>query len=141
MIIEIVAVIAFVVLLASAIYMLVSFYICDSHNCKAFNDAAKVGPPGSKEYVVAVLNGMFNDGIWPIPYIGASILTPLGLWFMNKKITIYDFAILFFVSFVVIYFMFSFFGHHYIKFITQYVIQYIEDDCPNVTGDAHNNMC
>jgi hypothetical protein len=129
--IEIIAIIAFVILLMSSIFMLTQFYICDHENCKAFNQAEKKAPKGTKEYVIVLLNELYNDGIWPIPYIGASILTPLSLWFIGVPINVRNFAILFFVSFVVIYFMFTFFGHHYIKFISAYTSDYIRESCPN----------
>lgn len=127
--VEALAIIAFIVLLLAAIFMLVNMYVCDSQNCKAFNVAASKAPKGSKEYVIDLMQELYNDGIWPFPYIGAAIGTPLALWFLGVPITIKNFAILFFVTFVVIYFMFSFFGHHYIRPITSYVIDYIEDDC------------
>ena len=133
------AVTAFFVLLVASIWMLVNFYICDSNNCKAFNDAGESAPVGSKEYVEELLYGEFNDGIWPIPYIGASILTPLSLWFIGTPITVRNFAILFFVSFVTIYFMFGFFGHHYIKPITKYVSDWIQDSCPNSSDNQDLN--
>lgn len=138
-VINVLAVICFFILLVASVWMLVSFYVCDSHNCKAFNDAGSQAEPGTKEYVQEVLYQEFNDGIWPIPYIGAAILTPLSLWFLQIPITILTFAILFFVSFVTIYFMLGFFGHHYINPITKYVSDWIEDSC-NVTSSV-NNVC
>jgi hypothetical protein len=127
--IDVVAIITFVILLICAIAMLINFYVCDSHKCKAFDQASKVGLPGTKEFTIALLEEMYNDGIWPIPYIGASILTPLSLWFLGVDITVRNFAIIFFVSFVVIYFMLAFFGHHYIRPITKTVTKYIENVC------------
>ena len=125
---EILTVIAFFVLLAASFYMLISFYICDSFNCKAFNTAKNKGQPGSKEYVVTLMNEMYNDGIWPVPYIGSAIATPLSLWFLGIPMTVRAFAVMFFVIFVVIYFMFVFFGHHYIRPISGYVSEYIRGD-------------
>jgi hypothetical protein len=127
----IVAIIAFFVLLAAAIFMIVNFYVCDNQNCKAFTQAATIAPKGSREYVLALLTELYNDGIWPLPYIGAGILTPLLLWLTGSCITIENFAIGFFVSFIVIYFLFAFLGHHYIKFIANYVASYIVTSCPS----------
>jgi len=67
----------------------------------------------------------FNDGMWPLPYIGAAILTPLSLWFIGSPITILNFAILFFVSFATFYFILAFFGHHYVNFVVDYTTDYI----------------
>jgi hypothetical protein len=131
LLIEIIAIIAFIVLLGAAIFMLVNFYVCDSHNCKAFNEAADKAPVDTKAYMIALMGELYNDGIWPIPYIGASILTPLSLWFIGIPITVRNFAIMFFVSFVTIYFMLTFFGHHYIRIISNYTIEYIRDSCPD----------
>ena len=128
--IESVAIFAFLVLLGAAIYMLVCFYICDSQSCKAFNEAEKKSEKGTKEYTLALLDELYNDGIWPIPYIGASILTPLCIWITRIPLTTVDFAIVFLISFMTIYLIFSFFGHHYIKFIASYVSEYIDSSCP-----------
>jgi hypothetical protein len=125
------AVIAFLILLAASIFMLINFYVCDSQNCKAFNEAAKVAPKGTKAYTIALLQEFFNDGIWPLPFIGGAIAAPLILWFVRIPITILNFITVFLVTFIVIYFMFAFFGHHYINFIAAYVISFIEANCPS----------
>ncbi len=114
------------------------FYVCDNNNCKAHYVASNSSSPDSKIYNLTILTELFNDGIWPIPYIGASILTPLALWFLGVEITVRSFAILFFVGFVVIYFMFSFFGHHYLRPLSGYVYSYIDTSCPNDTTLDYN---
>ena len=137
--IEFLAIITFIVLLGLCIYLLAMNYICDSNNCKAFKEADAVAEPGTAQYATTILQETFNDGIWPIPYIGAAILTPLSLWFMGVPITVLNFAILFFVSFVTIYFMFSFFGHHYLRPLTRYVSEYIDENCPAVDDAPVSN--
>ena len=137
--IAILAIITFIILLICALFMLNNFYICDSHSCKAFKQAGKVSSvKGTKEYVIALLGELCNDGIWPFPYIGASILTPLSLWFVGIPLTVKNFAIVFFVSFVVIYFMFTFFGHHYGKVIAKYTAEYIRSNCTNPSTDEYH---
>ncbi len=126
-IIEIGAVIAFFVLLISSCFMILNFYVCDYENCKAFVEADDVAPRGTKEYTVALLGELYNDGIWALPYVGAAILTPLVLWLINAPITIRMFAIVFLISFIVTYFLFAFLGHHYVKFISGYVSNYISN--------------
>lgn len=139
LLIEVVAIIAFFVLLIAAIYMVLNFYVCDKNSCKAFNQADEVAQRGTKNYAIALLGEFYNDGIWPLPYIGAAILTPLSLWFIGVHITVRDFAIVFLVSFLTIYFLFSFFGHHYVKFISSYTSNYIENNCPNdLSNDSLN---
>lgn len=138
--IEFLAIITFIVLLGLSIFLLAMNYLCDSFNCKAFKEADGVAEPGTAEYTTILLREMFNDGIWPIPYIGAAILTPLSLWFMGIPISVINFAILFFVSFVVIYFMLSFFGHHYLRPITTYISDYVDDHCPSDTIETANNI-
>jgi hypothetical protein len=142
---DVLAIIAFIILLAASIYMLVSFYVCDNQTCKAFKQAENIAPRDTKEYVLSLLNELYNDGIWPFPYIGAAILTPLSLWFIGVPITVKTFAIVFLVSFIVIYFLFSFFGHHYIKFVSSYVSNYIDNNCPttlinNRKGPIYNDV-
>lgn len=136
-VIRVVAILAFFVLLAAAIFMIISFYICDNQTCHAFIAAEDVGAKGSKEYTTALLGELYKDGIWPFPYIGAAILTGLCLWLIGVNITIRMFAVVFLVSFIVIYFLFAYVGHHYIKFITAYVADYIENNC-DVTAITNN---
>jgi len=133
-------IIAFLFLLAASVFILVQMYICDNLNCKAFNDAGEVAAPGTKEYTIAVLGGLYSDSIWPFPFIGAAILSPLSLWILGVPITVKNFAIVFLISFLVIYFLFAFFGHHYIKFIANYVSEYIESNCPTVTTVANAEL-
>ena len=126
---QVLAAIAFFILLGAAIFMVVSFYWCNNYTCKAFQLAGDKAEKGTKEYTIALLNELYNDGIWPLPYIGAAILTPLTLWLINADLTVRNFAIMFLISFLVIYFLFAFLGHHYIKFISQYTIGYIQANC------------
>lgn len=135
--IEVLAIVAFLILLFFSIYMIISFYVCDTHTCKAFKMAGEKGPKDSKPYVISLLNELFNDGIWPFPYVGAAIITPLSLWFIGAPLTVRTFAIMFLVSFIVIYFLFSFFGHHYLRFISSYTTDYINNSCNN--NDIDNN--
>ena len=139
LLVEFFAIIAFIILLGAACFMLVNFYICDSFSCKAFDEAGNKAEKGTKAYAIALLTELYNDGIWPIPYIGAAILTPISLWFIGIPITVRNFAIMFFVSFVTIYFMITFFGHHYIRIISNYSIEYIRQNCPNNTSPGINN--
>lgn len=126
---EVLAFITFWVLLAASLYMLINFYVCDGHNCKAFDDASTHGVTGGKDFHVALLHSLHNDGIWCLPYIGAAISTPLALWFANVKLTLLNFAIVFFITFAVMYFMFAFVGHHYVKVIAREGADYIENVC------------
>lgn len=133
--IEILAIITFIVLLIFAIYMLFNFYICDNHHCKIFDDAAKKGEIGSEAYVLSLLNRLGGDGMWCFPYIGASILSALSLWFLGIRITLINFGILFFVSFASIYFLFAFMSHHYIKVVGNYVYEYISDEVCTIESE------
>ena len=135
--IEVFAIIAFVVLLAASVWMLIDFYVCDNQDCKAFVQAEKAAPRASKQYVLTLLKELYNDGIWPFPYIGAAILTPLSLWFINAPITVQNFAIVFLVSFITIYFLFSFFGHHYVRFVSLYTSNYIQNNDPESNTFPH----
>lgn len=140
LLIEWLAILAFFVLLLLAIFLTICIYACDNLNCKAFDEADEIAPRGTKEYAIALLGELYNDGVWPLPYIGAAILTPLVLWFMGVCIVVKDFAIIFLTSFIVIYFLFSFFGHHYVKFISNYVAGYIQDNCPSTPPPEDTNI-
>lgn len=128
LLIEGICLIFFIIFLFIAVYMVYTFYVCDSHTCKPYKQAEMKGSPGTKTYTMALLNELYNDGIWPYPYIGATIIAPIILWFVEMELTMKNFAIIFFVSFVVIYFLFSFFGHHYLRIIANSASQYIDDN-------------
>jgi len=130
---EVILVLAFFVVLIIAICFVVSFYVCDGYNCKAFTCAESQAPRGTKEYAIALLGEMFNDGIWPLPYIAAAIITPFALYFLCVPMTVRAFAIVFLVCWLFAYFAFSFIGHHYVRFITLYVSEYITNSCPGGT--------
>lgn len=127
--IEILAVITFIVLLGSSLYMLYQFHLCDNNSCKAFTDAEQKGVTGSKEYTIDVLDNLAADGIWGPAFIGAAIAVPLSLWFIGIPITILTFAIMFFVVFITIYCILGFLIHHYINPIKEYAIDYIRNSC------------
>lgn len=126
----------FFVMLAVAIYLLVNIYICDGGNCKAYQDAAKKGEPGTKAYILALLDAFFQDSVWPIFYISSAILTPIALFIMGVPITVYNFTVLFLISFMCTYFIYLFICHHYVKFIKNTIREYIED---NVSDDPNLN--
>ena len=137
--IEFLAIITFIVLLGLSIFLLAANYLCDGLECKAFKEADAVAKLGTAQHTTILLREMFNDGIWPIPYIGAAILTPLALWFIGIPLSVVNFAILFFVSFVVIYFMLAFFGHHYLRPITTYISDYVDEHCVAI-ADKNNTI-
>ena len=120
------AFVCFCILLIASVYMLIDFYICDNNQCKAFHVASRDSEEGSQDYILSLLRDLGFDGVWPLPYIGAAILTPLGLWLMRIPITTRNFGLFFFISFVVIYFLFSFYNHHYLKFIARYISENIQ---------------
>lgn len=125
--IDVICIIVFFVLLAACLFMLIAFYVCDSETCKAFNVAGATAEKGTEKYTVTLIQQLFNDGIWSVPYIAAAISTPIALWFMSVPITVKNFAYLFLVSFAVFYFALSFFGHHYVKIIANYTANWIEE--------------
>ena len=111
-----------------AIYMLCTFYTCDSENCKAYKLAEKKGKKGTKEYTLALLEEMYNDGIWPLPLIGAVFISAIVPWLLKVQLTVKTFSIVFILSFLVIYFIFAFFGHHYIRPLKDTISSYILED-------------
>src|SRR3990167_8032625 len=106
--------ISFFILLIVSVFLVTQFYLCDNKNCKAFRTAKSKAKPGSKEYAKILLEELCTDGLWPLPYFGAAILTPAIIWFIGCKVTPVTFGILFYVSFTVTYFIMSFFIHHYV---------------------------
>lgn len=124
----------FFVLFIFALFLISMIYVCDTYECKPFTVAETKAPPGSQEYVLILLSEFFNDGIWVFPFIGAAISTLLTLLLLGIPMTIKNFTIMFLVVFIVTYFLFSFFGHHYIKPLTDYTSEYIINNCPSISS-------
>lgn len=136
---DVACIFAFFVLLGFSIWMLIYFYCADSYSSKDFVDAENnAPPPGSRQYVLYVLQQFGTNGSWPIPYIAASIVTPLALMFLTVPITVRNFAILFLTSFVIFYFMNTFIFHHYLRPVANYTSNYIINNCPASVSNANN---
>lgn len=123
--------IIFLIVFLIALLLICMIYVCDTYECKPFNVANTTAPPGTQDYVLTLLTELFNDGIWAFPFIGATIATLISLLLLGVPLTIKNFTIMFLVVFIVTYFLFSFFGHHYIKPQTEYIANYIEHNCEN----------
>lgn len=135
--IDILIVFVFFILLIFAIYMIIYFYVCDGQTCKAFEKSNQF-PPNSKEQALSLLNETGNDGIWPFALIGSFIITALDFWLLDQKFTVKAFTIAFLVGFIVIYCLFSFYAHHYIKPIDKKVAEIIASLEPPVSIDENN---
>lgn len=96
----------YIAMLLFAIYIVMTFYICDNGTCKVVQDAK--GDP--KE----LLNNIGNQGIWALPFIGASLITLFFILYL-RRFDVATFIITFLLAFLTIYLLFSFFIHHYIK--------------------------
>lgn len=150
-----IAIIAFFVLLGASIYMMLQFYVCDNYDCKCFKVAdKKTEKENTLKYISYLQKELGADGIWPIAYISSAILTPLFLWFMDGVIYYYNeqnkvgeirifsvknFALLFLISFAVMYFMISFVVHHYIKPVVNYTTEEINKINIKNTEEYKNN--
>ena len=122
-------ILAFLILLAAGIFLVVTVYVCDGQQCKAFKEATKKGETGTVDYTTGLLAEIGNDGVWPLPYIGSVIVAALCMWFLRIKVTVMNYAVLFLVTFVTNYFLFSFYNHHYLKPIVNYSISFINNNC------------
>ena len=128
-IINILIIIVFFLLLAVSIYTVVNWYVCDGESCKPFKIAKEKGAPGTKEFTIALLEESSKILMWSLPYITASVITPISLWFIQAQFTIQNFFLAFFVSFIVILCAFSFLINHHIQLITSNVSDFIKDYC------------
>lgn len=126
--VEVICIITFFILLIFGIGLFNYFYICgtDCSICENFESANRTEKWGTKEYTLKVQKQFFSEGIWCVPYIAASISTPIALWFLSIPFTVKNFAYIFLVTFAVFYFMISFVIHHYAKPIIEYTINYLQ---------------
>lgn len=126
--IKIIIVIVYLFLLGLTAYSITTNYVCDTYTCRLFNN--KAGEPGSKEYVLYILNNFFNNGMWVLSFLLSTIATILVLLFADTIITFEKITIFFLVIFITSYFIISFYSLHYSWKITDYVSNYISDNCP-----------
>lgn len=136
-VIAVIIVILYIAVLIAAFYLLWEFYICNNDNCKVFKKAEEKYPIGSKEYTLYIVENFYSDGIWSIPYIGATLISIIALFLLNIPINLTNFFILFFISFIVAYFLFIFLGHHFIREIINNISNYIRNN--DQEGNIRNN--
>lgn len=134
------AVLTFFTLLIVALYLFISMYVCDGGMCKAFKVSKEYGEPGSRDFTIKLLSEVFRDGLWPFPYLGAALITVTFMTIAKIPMYVTNFGIFFLITFIILFFMFSFFGHHYIKPIINYTTEYIEDGCPIIVEDTLSDL-
>ena len=125
---DVIALILYFILLLASIFMIIQFYSCDDHTCKAYKVAAKEGPEGSQEFTLALLFELYNDGVWPLAFVGSAILTGLFFYFAQVPFTVRSYMIFFLVGFIVVYFLFAFMAHHYVKPIALSVGNFLDSN-------------
>lgn len=143
---EIVAIIVYIILLIFSVLMLLDFYVCDHGKCKIYDDANQQAPLNTKENVLIVTNELGADGAWCFPFLGASIIAFVSLWFLQIPVTTLNVAILFIIGFLTIYALFSFYTHHYILPVKKYISGYIDEHSSDsitkrVTYEDDNPIC
>ena len=129
-IIEILAIITFLIFLIVAVYMTINFYVCDRHLCKPYIDASAYKSEG--EQAQALLNSAFGDGMWPLAYLAGALIAGIYMLLFPGQVTLQIFGISFLVSFVVVYFVLMLLAHHYLRPIVDTVDSYIDGTMSSV---------
>lgn len=125
----VIAIVLYIIALLASIVILFSFYICDQGQCKNIRQSGD-----DSVYLLTLLG---SDGIWALPFIGASLIALFSMLFL-KIFTPRAFVILLLLSFLVCYCIFSFFVHHYIKPVVDYAIDHLPV-CTVVNNDVDDN--
>lgn len=125
---DIFIIIVFIILLAFALYLYIQYFLCDNYTCKAYTMAADK-TQNEQERMSFLVNNLGGHSIWPLAYIASSIITFFVFWLLNEKPEVKKCLIIFLISFITIYFLISFFFHHYLKPMTFYVDQEIKKHC------------
>ena len=124
LLINILLIAAYIILLIFAIILLFYLYICDNHSCMIFQWCCdKQG----KDKILALLDKLCEDGMWPFAYISASILTALFFAILPIRLTIQYFAMVFLLTFLVFYAIMAFLVHHYIIPVKRFIIDYVRN--------------
>jgi hypothetical protein len=122
-ILDYVLIIVWIILLIVALSLFIKFFICDKQTCVPFMKFKQFD--NEKDGMLYLLNGITHNSTWPIAYIGSSICTVLVLWIANSAFDIRKSFITFITIFLVIYFLLSFYLHHYIRPVGSFVADYI----------------
>lgn len=125
--ISILVVVIVIFLLIFAVVLIFKVHVCD-FGCKALEEAeAKAGNDDSLDYYIFVLNEIGRDGVWPIAFIGSMAITLIFFWIYRKiEWDVRNLFLCFFLSFITIYFCFSFYIHHNIIPLKEKVSDYIQ---------------
>jgi len=108
--------------------MIVKFFNCDDYNCKAFKDADEISERGTKEYAINLLKTTGNDGIWGLCWVSSAIVSVLIMWLADVPFQLVTYTIILLLVFLTEYVIFNFFIHHYIKPITGYSIDVLDNE-------------
>ena len=133
--ISVLVLIAYLLLLCFSLILLNQQYICDGENCNIYVRAGEKYPPGTDSYYAYILNNIGLDGVWPFALICASIITVLVIWLISADLTLQNFSILFIITFIVSYFIITFYNHHYIRPILASASNFITNNCDNGVDD------
>lgn len=125
----IIIIIVVFIFLGIGLYSIATMYICDNDNCAAIKVAKEKGEPGSVEYLSFLLNSTYGGGLWSFALVGGIVISPIALWIMYRPITVINFITIFLVSFLVIYFLFSFFSYHYVQPLAKIIDNGLHNNC------------
>lgn len=127
--ISILVLIAYLILLCFSLILLNQQYVCDGERCNIYVRAGEKYPPGTDSYYAYILNNIGLDGVWPFALICGSIITVLAIWLIDAALTLQNFAIIFIITFIVVYFIITFYNHHYIRPILASASMFITNNC------------
>lgn len=120
-------IIIYIILLAVAIWELVTQNLCDNQSCGVFIRAFE--KIGSKNQILYLLDKLGEDSVWPFAYISSSIVAFLLFAILPICLTFPYFVVTFLIVFITFYCIMSFLIHHYFIPIKKFIIEYIENNC------------
>ena len=80
---DLMGIIVVVLLIALALFFVYTFYVCDSLTCVPFKNSNEEAVPGTLEYDILLLQNTFEEGIWPIPFLGGIVISLMSIWFVG----------------------------------------------------------
>ena len=119
-------IIIYFIILALAIYELITSYICDDHACLPFTRA--FNKPNRKAIIIHLLTKLCEESLWPFAYIASSIIMFLLMAILPLPLSITFFILIFLISFISFYCIIGFLVFHYVKPIKDYIIEFINDN-------------
>lgn len=118
-----------IILVVLAISMEAKHYVCDTGPC-AILEWAKYRANNDKEKYINLIEYTTQQSVWMRAFIASTVITAVTFWWFTGTLPpfFYFLGYLIFI-FVIMYFIFTFYQHHFLAPVNKDVKDYIKHNC------------